>query len=116
MIGTNHKKLKVLFGAISGWITSMLVLKIGKVLAFVVGSAIVYMEFSKDEEFLKIDWNKINERFVATPDNFKELNNIWVSTEDDSFASNSLCKVNDSKFSSFLLAFIGGVLMAVGSH
>ncbi|KAF5304221.1 hypothetical protein FQR65_LT08028 [Abscondita terminalis] len=107
-----RKKLLVAFGALSGWITSLLVLKVGKAFAFIIGSAIVFMEFNSEDNFLTVDWENINDEFGAALDYNIRSKFVDACGEMRQNESGS----GATKYSTFLFSFIGGVLLAIGSH
>ncbi|KAK5647793.1 hypothetical protein RI129_002685 [Pyrocoelia pectoralis] len=70
---------QILYGALSGWIASYGLMKVGKAAALIIGSGIVLIEIASDSGYIDINWNKINMRIEEAAENSNQANDrYWV--------------------------------------
>lgn len=89
-------------GAVSGWLTGFLTMKIGKFTAIILGGAIIAIKIAEIEGLLKINWLEVKENVQNIP--IKSSNNFTID---------STTKM-DPKIHNFLISFVGGSLIGIG--
>ncbi|XP_011304056.1 FUN14 domain-containing protein 1 isoform X2 [Fopius arisanus] len=100
---------QIIIGTTSGWATGFLAMKVGKVVAFSVGGGIIMLQVAANQGYIKINWNKIQEKAEKLSDKVEEK----ITGEGPNFMSKigMWCRQNSCLATSFLGGFIIGVAM-----
>ncbi|KAF5275060.1 hypothetical protein FQA39_LY06997 [Lamprigera yunnana] len=117
------KNFNIIFGGVSGWVTSRIILKAGKPVALTIGCLIIGLEFANEQDYISIDWVKVSQHIDNVLDHFEDLSDVWLplfGSAKENSARRQLCsspddKKNLKKFGVFLLSCIAGVLISVGT-
>ncbi|XP_034943658.1 FUN14 domain-containing protein 1 isoform X2 [Chelonus insularis] len=63
---------QIAIGASSGWVTGFLAMKVGKIAAFSVGGGIILLQIAANHGYIKINWDKIQDKAEKLSDNIEE--------------------------------------------
>ncbi|XP_066582749.1 FUN14 domain-containing protein 1 isoform X2 [Prorops nasuta] len=98
---------QIVIGTASGWVTGFLTMKVGKVAAFAVGGGIIILQIAAQQGYIKINWDKIQEKAEKITDKVEEQ----VTGEGPKFLDKVgiWCRSNTYAASSFIGGFIIGV-------
>lgn len=89
-------------GAVSGWLTGFLVMKIGKFATAILGGALIIIKIAEVEGLVKIDWLKVKEN----------VQNVSIKPYTTFTLDNAEQMV--SNVENFLISFVGGSLIGIG--
>jgi len=64
---------QIAIGALTGWATGYSTMKIGKTAAFLIGGAIIFIQVSNEQGWIKVDWNKVTEQIDKAADKVEEV-------------------------------------------
>uniref|UniRef100_A0A1L8DUU5 Protein with signal anchor n=1 Tax=Nyssomyia neivai TaxID=330878 RepID=A0A1L8DUU5_9DIPT len=134
---------QIALGAASGWLTGFMTVRVGRMVAVVVGGSIILLQVANEQGYIKVNWNKVNSKVDKIADKVEETvtgeGPRWVDkaeryidrkigqAEDllkhqqkktrkwySAFIGDENgCRLND--FHIFLGAFAAGVILGVGT-
>lgn len=74
---------QVALGTVSGWVTGLLAMRIGKVAAVTVGGGIILIQIANEQGYINVNWDKVNKKIDKVADKVEER----VSGEGPSWAN-----------------------------
>ncbi|XP_017783718.1 PREDICTED: FUN14 domain-containing protein 1-like [Nicrophorus vespilloides] len=107
-VGESSPSNQLLVGSSSGMMIGFISMKIGKIVALVIGGGILLMQLAKESNFIKINWNRINnklDKFIGNAEGTLQKKNSKFMTRLLHFTKTNV---------SFTSSFAGGFFIAVG--
>ncbi|KAF2904707.1 hypothetical protein ILUMI_01460 [Ignelater luminosus] len=59
-------------GALSGWLTGYLAIKVGKITACAIGGGIILLEIANEKGYMNVNWDKVNKEMDKVSDKVEE--------------------------------------------
>jgi FUN14 domain-containing protein 1 len=63
---------QIAIGAVTGWTTGYVSMKVGKTVAIALGGSILLLQVANQQGYINIDWNKINKKVDKVTDKIEE--------------------------------------------
>ncbi|KDR16193.1 hypothetical protein L798_09609, partial [Zootermopsis nevadensis] len=77
-VGKSSAVKQLLLGSISGWCTGFITMKVGKLIAVVVGGSIILLQVANHQGYIKVDWDKVHKQVEKVEDKATGHSPKWM--------------------------------------
>ncbi|GAB0089829.1 FUN14 domain-containing protein 1 [Sergentomyia squamirostris] len=63
---------QIVVGAASGWLTGFVTVRVGRMVAVVVGGSIILLQVANEQGYIKVNWSKVNKQVDKIADKVEE--------------------------------------------